>query len=289
MWGQILVNGMIAGGKYAMLALGFSLIFGVARIMNLTHTAYYMLSAYLIWYFNQTLAMPLPISYILSITMVVAIGMAVYKVMVAPVRERVTAVLIITLVLAMVFQEAVLIIFGGHYRTLPKLVSGTTQFGGMTLTYQHLFTLGAVIFVLVAIWLLLFKSRLGIAIRAMAIDREVANLMGMPESKIASITVAISVGLSAIAGAVVAPLFILEPAMWMHPLVVVMAAVILGGLGSIKGSIIGAFILAFAEVGLVFLLPQLAFLRGAVSMAVMLGVLMIRPEGLFGIFMEGER
>lgn len=289
MWGQILVNGMIAGGKYAMLALGFSLIFGVARIMNLTHTAYYMLSAYLIYYFNQTLAMPLALSYVLSIAMVIAIGMAVYKVMVAPVRERVTAVLIITLVLAMVVQEAVLIIFGGHYRTLPKLVSGTTQFGGMTLTYQHLFTLGAVIFVLVAIWLLLFKSRLGIAIRAMAMDREVANLMGMPESQIASITVAISVGLAAIAGAVVAPLFIVEPAMWMHPLVVVMAAVILGGLGSIKGSIIGAFILAFAEVGLVFLLPQLAFLRGAVSMAVMLAVLMIRPEGLFGIFMEGER
>lgn len=289
MWGQILVNGMIAGGKYAMLALGFSLIFGVARIMNLTHTAYYMLSAYLIYYFNQTLAMPLALSYVLSITMVVVIGMAVYKVMVAPVRERFTAVLIITLVLAMVVQEAVVIIFGGHYRTLPKLVSGTTQFSGMTLTYQHLFTLGAVMVVLVAIWLLLFKSRLGIAIRAMAMDREVANLMGMPESQIASITVAISVGLAAIAGAVVAPLFILEPAMWMHPLVVVMAAVILGGLGSIKGSIIGAFILAFAEVGLVFLLPQLAFLRGAVSMAVMLAVLMIRPEGLFGIFMEGER
>ncbi|MBS4029898.1 MAG: branched-chain amino acid ABC transporter permease [Clostridiales bacterium] len=289
MWGQILVNGMIAGGKYAMLALGFSLIFGVARIMNLTHTAYYMLSAYLIYYFNQTLSMPLALSYILSITMVIVIGMAVYKVMVAPVRERFTAVLIITLVLAMVVQEAVLIIFGGHYRTLPKLVSGTTQFSGMTLTYQHLFTLGAVIFVLGAIWLLLFKSRLGIAIRAMAMDREVANLMGMPESQIASITVAISVGLAAIAGAVVAPLFIVEPAMWMHPLVVVMAAVILGGLGSIKGSIIGAFILAFAEVGLVFLLPQLAFLRGAVSMAVMLAVLMIRPEGLFGIFMEGER
>jgi branched-chain amino acid transport system permease protein len=289
MWGQILMNGMIAGGKYAMLALGFSLIFGVARIMNLTHTAYYMLSAYLIFYFNQTLAMPLVLSYVLSITMVVVIGMAVYKVMVAPVRERFTAVLIITLVLAMVVQEAVLIIFGGHYRTLPKLVTGTTQFSGMTLTYQHLFTLVAVFFVLGAIWLLLFKSKLGIAIRAMAMDREVANLMGMPESNIAGITVAISVGLAAVAGAVVAPLFIVEPVMWMHPLVVVMAAVILGGLGSIKGSIIGAFILAFAEVALVFLLPQLAFLRGAVSMAVMLGVLMIRPEGLFGIFMEGER
>jgi branched-chain amino acid transport system permease protein len=289
MWGQILMNGMIAGGKYAMLALGFSLIFGVARIMNLTHTAYYMLSAYLIYYFNQTLAMPLVPSYILSVVMVIALGMAVYKALVGPVRERFTAVLIITLVLAMVFQEMVLILFGGHYRTLPKVVTGTARFLGVTLTYQHIFTLGAVLFVLAAIWMLLFRSKLGIAIRAMAMDREVANLMGMPEGNIATITVAVSVGLAAIAGAFVAPLFIVEPAMWMHPLVVVMAAVILGGLGSIKGSIIGAFILAFAEVGLVFLLPQLAFLRGAVSMAVMLLVLMVRPEGLFGIFMEGER
>ncbi|EEG78645.1 branched-chain amino acid ABC transporter permease [Dethiobacter alkaliphilus] len=289
MWEQIFVNGIIAGGKYAMLALGFSLIYGVARIMNLTHTAYYMLSAYLIFYLHQTLAVPLILSYILSIIIVVIIGMAAYKVMVAPVRERFTAVLIITLVLAMVVQEAVLIVFGGHYRTLTKLVSGTTSFSGMTLTNQHLFTLGAVIFVLGSIWILLFRTSLGIAIRAMAMDREVANLMGMPESQIAGITVAISVGLAAVAGAVVAPLYILEPAMWMHPLVVVMAAVILGGLGSIKGSIIGAFILAFAEVGLVFLVPQLAFLRGAVSMAVLLAVLMIRPEGLFGIFMEGER
>lgn len=272
-----------------MLALGFSLIFGVARIMNLTHTAYYMLSAYLIYYFNETLSMPLALSCLLAVALVVAAGMAVYKVMVAPVRERVTAVLIITLVLAIVFQEVVVIIFGSHYRTLPKLISGTARFAGTTLTYQHLFTLCAVIMVLGGIWLVLFKSRLGIAIRAMAMDREVANLMGMPESRIAGITVAISVGLAAIAGAVVAPLFILEQAMWMHPLVVVMAAVILGGLGSIKGSIIGAFILAFAEIILVFLVPKLAFLRGAVSMTVMLAVLMIRPEGLFGIFMEGER
>jgi len=87
----------------------------------------------------------------------------------------------------------------------------------------------------------------------------------------------------------VAPLGVIEPLMWLHPLVVVMAAVILGGLGSIKGSIVGAFILAFVEVTLVFLFPMVGFLRGAVSMAVMLTVLLFKPEGLFGVFMEGER
>ncbi len=289
MWQQILVNGLITGGKYALLALGFSMIFGVARIMNLTHTAYYMLAAYLIYYFNQSLALPLPAAYLLSIVLVVGLGLAAYRLLVAPVRERFTAVLIVTLVLAIVAQEIVLLLFGGQFRTLPKAITGTTAIMDIRLTYQHLLTLGVVLAVLLCIWLLLFRTRLGIAIRAMAMDREVANLMGMHESRIADITVIISVALAAIAGAMVAPLTILEPVMWMHPLVVVMAAVILGGLGSIKGSIAGAFILAFAEVAMVFLVPQGAYLRGAISMAVMLAVLLVRPEGLYGIFLEGER
>jgi branched-chain amino acid transport system permease protein len=143
--------------------------------------------------------------------------------------------------------------------------------------------------VLLAVWVLLFKSNLGIAIRAVAQDREAANLMGIPEGRIATVTMAISVSLAAVAAAMVAPLGVIEPLMWLHPLIVVMAAVILGGLGSIKGSIIGAFILAFVEVTLVFLIPGASFLRGAVSMAAMLTVLLFRPEGLYGVFMEGER
>ncbi len=289
MWEQILVNGLISGGKYALLAMGFALIYGVARIMNLSHTAYYMLAAYLIYYLNQSLAVPLPLAYLLAILVVLVIGVTTYHYLVAPVREQFTAVLIVTLVMAIVVQEIIFIFFGGHFRSLPPLIPGTTTLAGIKITYQHLLTLATVLVTLTGIWLLLFKTRLGIAIRAMAMDREVANLMGMPESRIALVTVAISVGLAAISGAMVAPLLILDPLMWMHPLVVVMAAVILGGLGSIKGSILGAFILAFAEIMLVFTLPKLAYLRGSVSMAVMLAVLLIRPEGLFGIFMEGER
>jgi len=220
---------------------------------------------------------------------VVVLAVVVYQLAMAPVRGQSSTVMIVSLVLAIVAQELVLIAFGGQFRSLPKLVPGTVQFGGTLITYQHLFTLGAVLSVLLGVWLLLFKSKIGIAIRAVALDREVANLMGMPENRIATLTMAISVALAAVAAAMVAPLGVIEPLMWLHPLVVVMAAVILGGLGSIKGSIIGAFVLAFVEVSLVFLIPQASFLRGAVSMATMLVVLFFKPEGLFGVFMEGER
>lgn len=100
---------------------------------------------------------------------------------------------------------------------------------------------------------------------------------------------AIAVALAAIAGALVAPLFVLQPHMWMHPLVMVLAVVVLGGLGSIKGSLLGAFILAFAETLVVFYAPSGAYLKGAVALTIMLVVILIRPEGLFGVTFEEER
>jgi len=95
--------------------------------------------------------------------------------------------------------------------------------------------------------------------------------------------------LAAIGGIVVAPTLVLEPRMWTHPLIMIMAIVVLGGLGSVKGSFIGAFILAFVEVLVVFLVPAGAFLKGAIALLVMVVILLVRPEGLFGIAFEEER
>ena len=133
------------------------------------------------------------------------------------------------------------------------------------------------------------KTKLGLAIRSTAQDREVANLMGMDESKVAMLTVGISIALAGFTGAVVAPLTIVEPFMWMHPLIMMMAVVVLGGLGSIKGSFYAAYILGFAEALVVFVLPMGSFLKGPVALSIMILVLLIRPEGLFGIVFEEER
>ncbi len=289
MLSDILVYGLMNGAVYAMLAIGFSLIFGAARIINLAHTAFFMLASYAVFYFGSTLALHPLVAIPLSIIIVVLIGVFVYYVFMEPIREHETAVLIITVAIALVFQELVLIMFGGHYRGVSNIVTGYISPMGIRISYQYLLTLGVVSLALVAVWLVLMKTRLGNAIRASAQDREVANLMGMNVAKIAAATMALSVGLASVAGVMVAPLYTLEPHMWLNPLVLVLAIVILGGLGSIKGSFIGAMILAFIEVTVVFLMPGGAFLKVAIALAIMLIILVIRPEGLFGIYMEGER
>ncbi len=289
MLSDIIVYGLMNGAVYAMLAVGFSLIFGAARIINLAHTAFFMLAAYAVFYFSNMLVFHPLISIPLSIIVVVVIGVVVYYVFIEPIREHETAVLIITVAVALVFQEFIMIVFGGHFRGVSTIVSGYISPMGLRISYQYLLTLGVVSISLITVWLVLMKTRLGTAIRASAQDREVANLMGMNVAKIAAATMAISVGLAAVAGVMVAPLYTLEPHMWLNPLVLVLAIVILGGLGSIKGSFIGALILAFIEVTVVFMMPGGAFLKVAIALTIMLVILIIRPEGLFGVYMEGER
>ncbi|CAB1068740.1 ABC transporter, permease protein 1 (cluster 4, leucine/isoleucine/valine/benzoate) [Olavius algarvensis Delta 1 endosymbiont] len=160
---------------------------------------------------------------------------------------------------------------------------------GVKTFYQQLITIAAALLILAVLRALLIKTRLGLAIRATAQDREVANLMGMNESRVAMVTVGISIALAGFTGAVIVPLTIVEPYMWLHPLVMMLAVVVLGGLGSIKGSFVAAYILGFAEALVVFILPMGAFLKGSVALSIMILVLLLRPEGLFGIAFEEER
>ena len=142
---------------------------------------------------------------------------------------------------------------------------------------------------LTVVWFVLYRTRLGLAIRATANDLEVANLMGMNVHRVAMATVAISVALAAIAGVVVAPVFVVDPFMWLAPLVTMLAIVVLGGLGSLKGSLIGALVIGYVEAITVFALPAGAYLKGAVALLIMVVVLLARPEGLFGVAFEEER
>lgn len=163
------------------------------------------------------------------------------------------------------------------------------EIAGVNVLYQHVFVVGTSIVTLLAIWILLSKTRLGKAIRAVDQDSEIANLMGIDVSKISMKIMGISSVLAGVAGVMVSPIVMVHPLMWLNPLVVVLSAVVLGGLGSVKGSVIGAFILGFAETLVIFIVPGGSFLKGAASLAVMVVVLLIRPEGLFGVIFEEER
>jgi branched-chain amino acid transport system permease protein len=286
---DIITSGLINGSVYALLAIGFSLIFGAARIVNLAHTAFYMVASYCIYYATHKTGIHPALAMLAAIILVTLIGLVCYKLFINPIREHEAAVLIATIALAMAMQEIMLLIFTGDFLSVPALVKGYLRIIGVKIAYQQLLTICVALLILAGVWAVLMKTRLGLAVRSTAQDREVANLMGMNESRVAMITMGISVGLAAFAGAVVVPLAVVNPHMWMHPLIFMLAVVVLGGLGSLKGSFAGAYILGFTEALVVFLLPLGAFLKSSVALSVMILVLLIRPEGLFGVAFEEER
>lgn len=286
---NILINGIMTASIYALLATGFALIFGVARILNLAQTAFFMVAAYFTFALATVLGLSAPLSATVSVVLTIFIGLGIYRLCLDRIREHETTVLLVTVALAIVFQECLFLIFGLYQRATPAFVSGFWEVLGARVSYQHLIVLAVVAVVLLGLWALLYRTKLGTATRAVAQDREIASLMGIDVRKIYLIAFGIAVALAAIAGAVVAPIFVLSTSMWIHPLLMVCAIVVLGGLGSIKGSVLGALLLGFAETIVVFLVPMGSFVKTAVALTIMIIVLLIRPEGLFGVAFEEER
>lgn len=286
---DILITGLVTGGVYALLAIGFSLVFGVARIVNIAHTAFYMLAAYAFYVALTVLELPLLLAVALAIGTVTALSVICYRLVIAPIRQHELAVLIATIALALIFQESLLLTFGGHFLGIPAAVEGYASLLGVRVSNQRLVVLAVVAVALVVTWYALYRTQFGLAVRATANDLEIANLMGIDVGRIAMLTVAASVALAAIAGVVVAPVFVVDPLMWLSPLVSVLAIVVLGGLGSLRGSLAGAFILGYVEAITVFAVPAGAFLKNGVSLSIMIVVLLLRPEGLFGVAFEEER
>jgi len=286
---SIIIRTLTRGGVYALLASGMSLIFGVAHIVNLAHTAFFMVAAYGVWFLVRQQGWGVIQSIIVTVLAVTLLGVLVYRFLINRVRHHPQAVLLITIALAMLLQEVMLLRFGSHFQTLPVLIEGSHRIWGTVITNQHLLILGAVAVVMVLMWLLLSKTKLGIAIRATAQDGEIANLMGMSSARVLTITMAIGTALAAVAAVLLPRGYVFHPHIWMSPLTMVLAIVILGGLGSIKGSVVGAFILALAETIVVFRWPQHGYMSLAFALLTMIIILAVRPGGLFGTVFEEER
>src|SRR3989440_3473240 len=242
MFQDILVTGLVNGSAYALLAIGFSLIFGVARIVNIAHTAFYMLAAYCFYALMVKVGLGFVASALVAVGAVTALSVICYRLVIEPVREHEAAVLIATIALALIFQELMLFSFGGHYLGVPSTLEGAVRVLGVSIPLQRLLILGVAAAMLAVVWFLLYRTRLGLAIRATANDLEVANLMGMNVNRVAMVTVAISVALAAVAGGGVAPGCGGGPVMWLGPRGPPLAVGVVCGLGSPQGSPSGAVV-----------------------------------------------
>jgi branched-chain amino acid transport system permease protein len=286
---QVLISTIVLGTVYAVLALGFSLIWGAARIVNLAYTSFYMLAAYLFYVFYTLVHMNIVAASLLAIVAASLIGVMTYKFLLEPLRSHETVVVLVSISLAFFFEECILSIFGTLFYRVPPFIPGYQELLGVRVLNQHFLAFGVGIGLILGLWFFLAKTKIGIAIRATSQDREMVNVMGISEKKVSLIAMSIGIGFVTISSIVVSPIYVVEPLMWVHPIIMILAIVVLGGLGSLKGSFIAAYLLAFSEVAVVNWFPNGTFIKSAVALLVMVIVLSKKPEGMFGAFFEEER
>ena len=277
---EILIVGAVSSAIYAMLAVGFTLIFGVARILNLAHGSFYALGAYGAHFFTSQLKLPLFAAALLAIALVALFGIFVERVLVRPMRRSQLAVLMITLAVALVVEQALFLTFGSEYRNVPAFVESKFTIGGVDIAGQRLLALGVGTALIALLWSFIQYTRLGSAILAISQDPEAAKYMGIPSDRIFSVVMAISAALAAEAGVLAGPFLTVQPTMWLLPIVKAFAIVVVGGLGSIPGSILAAMMLGYAETIVGYLIST--SWTEIVSVLATLLMLVVRPSGIFG-------
>jgi len=264
----------------------------VAGVINFAHGALIMVGAYTSFFLVDSFAFD-PIRALVVATIFVGlVGSIVYALAIHPVIGDPLAPLVTTIGVALVIQQVIIISFGPTPRPIyiPTFVRGSTTLMGTTVLHPQLLSFAASIILFTAVLTFVTKTKIGKAMRAVAQDREVAMLIGVNTPRLYILTIAISTALSVIAGILIAwsTTRVADPFMWNYPLVLSFSVVIIGGLGSLKGSFIGGFIIGYIEIAIVYLIPGGSYLKGGAALAIMVAILLVRPKGLFGKRIELE-
>ncbi len=277
---EILIYGAVTSAIYAMLAVGFTLIFGVARVLNLAHGSFYALGAYGAYVLTSIVGLPLWLAAILSVIGVAVFGVLVEKILIRPLRYSQLGVLMITLAIALVVEQTLFLTFGSEYRNVPAFVDAKINIGGVDVAGQRLLTLVVAGVSIAMLYLFIQRTRLGSAILAISQDADAAKYMGIPSDRIFSLVMAMSAALAALAGILAGPFLSVQPSMHLLPIVKAFAIVVVGGLGSIPGSILAAFMLGYAETIVAYEIST--SWTEIVSVLATLLMLVFRPAGIFG-------
>ena len=288
---EIVIYGAISGGVYALLALGFTLIYGVSRVINLAHGSFFMLGAYMFYVFGAHLLKLEPIlALILATICTGVIGSIVFRLFIHPVLEDEVAVMVVAVCLAFIFQQLMILVFGPANVPVAAFVEGSLVVWGVTLTYTRISAFSVSLVLFASLLIFITKTKIGKAMRAVSQDREVAMLMGINTERLYMLTMALSAMLAAVAGIFISASTtrVAGAWMWFSPLALAFSIVVLGGLGSIKGSFVGAFIIGYAEQAVAITVPQGGAIISIVPFVIMVAILILRPKGLFGKRIEME-
>ncbi|ARE86007.1 High-affinity branched-chain amino acid transport system permease protein LivH [Clostridium formicaceticum] len=283
---QYLTNGISLGSLYALIAIGYTMVYGILRLINFAHGEIFMMSLYFAFYGVSVFNMPWYLSFLVAIIMTAALGMMVERAAYKPLRDSPRITIMVSAIGASFFiQNLAIVIFGGRPKAFPnvKLLTDVMKIG--TVSFQRL-TLIIPVVTIILLYSLLFlvhKTKTGMAMRAVSKDHETARLMGIDVNRIITITFGIGSILAAIGGIMWGAKFPqIQPAMGVMPGLKCFVAAVVGGIGNITGAVIGGFILGVGEIMLIAFLPNLTGYRDAFAFVLLIIILLFKPTGIMG-------
>lgn len=277
---QFFINSVALGLIYGLVGLGLSLVYGVMRVVNVAHGAVYMLGGFIIFAVtSQVLELPVVVGLGLTVVSLFGLGVLMELLAVERVGGDSNSSMLITMGLAILLEGIALIVWGGIYKSVRPVAAGTLQLFDYYIQFQQLMGAIAAILIAAALSQYLVRSKTGRAIQMLAFDRETAAILGVNAAGIGMLTFGIGSASAGVAGAFLSSIYALYPSVGWSFLVIAFAVVILGGIGSIKGTMIGGVIYAFSQTLTGYYFPRYETSAALVLLVVML---LVKPSGLFG-------
>jgi branched-chain amino acid transport system permease protein len=280
---QLLVNGLLLGGIYALISIGLTLIFGVVRVINFAHGEFLMISMYISYYSYSLLGLNPYWSLLINFPLMFVIGMGTDQIIIRPLRNAPAYMQVFATVgLSILLINLALFIFTGDYRAIDlPIAKKVVQVGGIYLNYPRLVIFSAAVLITVLIYLFLKKTDIGKQIRAIAQDRTAARLMGFKLNRIYMITFGIGSGLVGIAGGLITPVYYVYPTVGVYFVLTAFVVVVLGGMGNMMGAFLGGLIIGIVDsLSGYYIDPSL---KETVYYLIFVLVLIFRPSGLMGM------
>lgn len=277
------INGLNAGSIYALIALGYTMVYGIAKMINFAHGDIIMVGAYIVWICISVLKLPVIVSLAIGIAGCALLGVIVEKVAYKPLRKAPPlAVLITAIGVSYLLQSVSLILFTSNKKTFPGFLNmDSIQIGSITIPGLTIPILAVTALCMTGLTLFINKTKAGSAMLAVSEDRDAAKLMGVNVNRTISMTFAIGSALAAVAGILFASNYIyVYPTMGSLAGIKAFVAAVLGGIGSIPGAMLGGILLGIIEsMSKAYISPQLS---NAIVFGILIIVLLVRPSGLLG-------
>lgn len=277
---QALINGLAMGGLYVLMALGLTLLLSIMKILQLAHGEIYMIGAYVVYYLSVSFGVNLYLAILISMGSMALAGIVLERFFFRPCGNDVLSTIVVSIGLTMILQNAAVVGFGLFERSIPRLAQGALTVMGVAVPKDRLTALVFAAVLALVLYLFLKKTKLGQAMVASAQNQEAAMLRGIDPLVMSPLAMGIACGLGAAGGAMAGSILMLTPFMGTLPLVKGLTIIVLGGMGSLSGAIVGGLFLGLID-GLfpVFFGAVVASIAPLVLVVI---ILILKPRGLFG-------